>query len=488
MTGICEALVTLRMEQNLVVCQQRTKKRYHIGNSYKRTKQTLQKHFHKALHRSAECCVRRLEEITWSAPSCWKSKATVDLVAGSVELSGGCNACLSPAPTENRTCGPPENSEKFLWSCLSCAHCDQSQTTWMSKKLSIACMSQCAMSKANHLRVELGRSPRYFRPVSPAELACFLCIRCRSNPGSSTEGKQKQWEKCNNLRITTSGWLAIFAKNMFFSEATEMRSFTRNVSKQSSFEMRTRHFGANIFECGTSDGSEFVLCRDVSGSSSSSAWCFFTVSCQQKPLICRIGKGNGDFTIPDQCPTTNTKHRRRFSSHWIQQYQVSLFCDRNTSILPTNITPVKCYASAVYNCNSNVFSQFQDRIFLSHNAPGHPPWRRDTRSSVALRRCLSAQRRSKSALGAASTAAIPTAGRTANTHANIWIRPPLIKSTQGPTKQTKCYVPWNESPNKTLTSSKPCVNGQSSQSFWGNLWIILPHLVPAPAKRSNFWL
>ena len=52
---------------------------------------------------------------------------------------------------------------------------------------------------------------------------------------------------------------------------------TRNVSKQSSLEMRTRHLGANIFECGTKDGSVELFCeaRVVSASSSSSAR-FFT--------------------------------------------------------------------------------------------------------------------------------------------------------------------------------------------------------------------
>lgn len=28
-------------------------------------------------------------------------------VTGNVDDNGGCNACLSPAPIEKRTCGPP---------------------------------------------------------------------------------------------------------------------------------------------------------------------------------------------------------------------------------------------------------------------------------------------------------------------------------------------------------------------------------------------
>lgn len=45
--------------------------------------------------------------ITFLMPSCWKSMLTQVPVTGSVDDSGGCNACLSPAPIENRTCGPP---------------------------------------------------------------------------------------------------------------------------------------------------------------------------------------------------------------------------------------------------------------------------------------------------------------------------------------------------------------------------------------------
>lgn len=44
---------------------------------------------------------------TFLMPSCWNNMLTQVPVTGNVDESGGCKACLSLAPMENRTCGPP---------------------------------------------------------------------------------------------------------------------------------------------------------------------------------------------------------------------------------------------------------------------------------------------------------------------------------------------------------------------------------------------
>ena len=46
-------------------------------------------------------------------PNCWKSMATEVLLTGNVGLSGGCNACRSPAPIEKRTWGPPTKKKNI---------------------------------------------------------------------------------------------------------------------------------------------------------------------------------------------------------------------------------------------------------------------------------------------------------------------------------------------------------------------------------------
>lgn len=40
-------------------------------------------------------------------PNCRNSALTHVPVTGNVGDNGGCKACLSPAPIENLTCGPP---------------------------------------------------------------------------------------------------------------------------------------------------------------------------------------------------------------------------------------------------------------------------------------------------------------------------------------------------------------------------------------------
>lgn len=45
--------------------------------------------------------------ITLRMPNCWNRSRTDVPLTGNVDDNGGCNACLSPAPIEKRTCGPP---------------------------------------------------------------------------------------------------------------------------------------------------------------------------------------------------------------------------------------------------------------------------------------------------------------------------------------------------------------------------------------------
>lgn len=45
--------------------------------------------------------------MTFRMPNCWNSMLTQVPVTGKVGDKGGCRACLSPAPIEKRTCGPP---------------------------------------------------------------------------------------------------------------------------------------------------------------------------------------------------------------------------------------------------------------------------------------------------------------------------------------------------------------------------------------------
>ena len=52
-------------------------------------------------------------------PSWWKNVATTVLEVGMVALSGGCNACLSPAPIEKRTCGPPGYTMTYIENILT---------------------------------------------------------------------------------------------------------------------------------------------------------------------------------------------------------------------------------------------------------------------------------------------------------------------------------------------------------------------------------
>lgn len=40
-------------------------------------------------------------------PNCRNNALTHVPVTGNVDDNGGCKACLSPAPMENLTCGPP---------------------------------------------------------------------------------------------------------------------------------------------------------------------------------------------------------------------------------------------------------------------------------------------------------------------------------------------------------------------------------------------